>query len=256
MRPLIGMPCFAAKRAGTLRPIYAANQAYVQAIEEAGGVPILLPPFNDAQTLGALRGRLDGLLLIGGGDLDPACYGEQAIPQTQPPDTARDAFEMELIGSAAREGLPILGICRGMQVLNVARGGTLYQDIRAQVPGARTHDLSGRSHASQTHAIEIQPGSRLAAILGERHHMVNSYHHQAVHRPGEGVAIVAWAADGVPEALELLDHPFALAVQFHPERQYTTDPALRRLFEEFVRACQTSMAYPSRPLATPVGAAG
>lgn len=254
MRPLIGIPCYSAKRAGTLRPIYATNQAYVRAIEEAGGVPILLPLFDRPESLRALRGRLDGLLLTGGGDVDPARYGEQPIPQTEPPEAARDAIELELIDRTLSEGIPILGICRGMQVLNVARGGSLYQHIPAQLPGALDHNPSRRSRTDQKHPIAIEPDSHLAAILDTRRHDVNTFHHQAVKRPGRGVTIVARAEDGVPEALELPDYPFALAVQFHPERQYTTDPVVRRLFEGFVRACQTGTAHPSQSASTLVGA--
>jgi putative glutamine amidotransferase len=254
MRPLIGIPCYAAKRAGNFRPIYAANQTYVQAIEAAGGVPVLLPHLEHTESLQGIRGRLDGLLLAGGGDVDPARYDERAIPQTQPPETARDVIELDLIDRALREGVPLLGICRGMQVLNVARGGSLYQDIRAQIPGARNHDLSGRARAVRRHAITIQPDSHLATILGEQRHEVNSFHHQAVKRPGRGVSIVAWAEDGVAEALELPDYPFALAVQFHPERDYTTDPALRRLFEAFMQACRTGAGAADAPRSALVGA--
>jgi putative glutamine amidotransferase len=257
MRPLIGIPCYAAKRAGNLRPLYATNRTYVHAIEEAGGVPVLLPLLGRPESMHALRGRLDGLLLSGGGDVDPARYGEQPIPQTAPPEAERDALELDLIASSLRDRLPILGICRGIQVLNVALGGTLYQDIRTQIPAARNHELRGPSGVpgrDRSHSIEIQAGSRLAAILGERHHAVNSFHHQAVNRPGRGVQIVAWAADGIPEALELPDEPFVLAVQFHPERQYTIDEGLRRLFVEFVRACEIRMEEPTRRAAAPVGA--
>ncbi|HEY7781845.1 MAG TPA: gamma-glutamyl-gamma-aminobutyrate hydrolase family protein [Ktedonobacterales bacterium] len=242
MRPLIGLPCFATKRAGTLTPLYAIGQAYVHAIEDAGGVPVLLPALERPELVADLRGRLDGVLLPGGGDVEPVHYGERAIPETQPPDPGRDGLELALARQALDERLPVLGICRGIQLLNVVRGGTLVQDIRAQLPDGRKHDLGGRGRAIHQHSIEIKPGSRLSAILGELHHEVNSFHHQAVKRPGAGVEVVAWAADGVPEAMELADYPFALAVQFHPERSYQTDPAQARIFAEFVRACQVRAA--------------
>jgi putative glutamine amidotransferase len=255
LRPLIGIPCATVKRAGNLRPVYAGNPPYIHALEEAGGIPVLLPLFERPENVAALRGRLDGVLLMGGGDIAPARYGEWAIAQTEPPDAERDAMELELVDSVLSEGLPILGICRGMQLLNVARGGTLYQDIGSQLSQARNHNLSKGRLAGTTHPIEIQAGSRLEAIVGGRHHEVNSYHHQAVHRPGRDVEITARADDGVAEALELRDHPFAIAVQYHPERMYQRDGAAHRLFEEFVRACRARMETVS-PVPPPALVAG
>ena len=190
MRPVIAVPCYSAKRAGALAPIYAANQAYIQAIEEAGGAPVLVPLYAQADTLATLRGRFDGLLLTGGGDVDPARYRERAIPETQPPSQPRDEVELAIVGDALAERIPVFGICRGIQLLNVARGGTLYQDIRVQLPGARNHNLTNRVRGAKTHPIEIA------------------------------------------------GFPFAMAVQFHPERMYTIDPVMRRLFAAFVAACR------------------
>jgi putative glutamine amidotransferase len=237
MRPLIGIPCYATESAIHQRSVWAANRSFVRAIEEAGGVPLLVPGVELAASVAALRGRLDGLLFTGGGDVDPARYGEAAIPQCQPPDTARDTLELALARQAVADRLPILGVCRGMQMLNVACGGTLYQDIDVQLPGAQRHDRYTLPPPEQTHALAVEPGTRLARILGVRRHTVNSFHHQAVKEPGRGIAVAARAPDGVAEAIEVREHPFALAVQFHPELQYQADPRLRRLFEAFVRAC-------------------
>lgn len=238
MRPVIAVPCYSAKRAGALAPIYAANQAYIQAIEEAGGAPVLVPLYAQADTLATLRGRFDGLLLTGGGDVDPARYRERAIPETQPPSQPRDEVELAIVGDALAERIPVFGICRGIQLLNVARGGTLYQDIRVQLPGARNHNLTNRVRGAKTHPIEIVAGSLLARATGVTHHDVNSFHHQCVKDPGEGVSVIAHAPDGVPEAIEIAGFPFAMAVQFHPERMYTIDPVMRRLFAAFVAACR------------------
>jgi putative glutamine amidotransferase len=241
IRPLIGMPCAPMLRADTSSLVYACNPNYAHAIEEAGGVPVLLPLWERPESLQALRGHLDGLLLMGGGDIDPVHYGQQPIRQTQPPELARDTLEMELTRDALDEGLPVLGICRGMQLLNVARGGTLYQDIAYQLPAAQPHVLGGTG-MDRLHDIEVRRGSRLARILGDERHAVNSFHHQAVNVLGDGLTIVAWTDDGVAEAVEVEGHPFALAVQFHPERMYEHDPAVRHLFEAFVAACQARIA--------------
>lgn len=237
-RPLIGMPCALVPRGGTLSPVYGANPPYVHAIEAAGGIPVLLPLWEQAESLEGLRGRLDGLLLLGGGDLAPAYYGEDAIPQTQPPEVARDRLELDLLREALDDDLPLLGICRGLQMLNVALGGTLVQDIPAQLPGALNHEMSSGGHEDRRHPIAIEPGSRLAAIIGATQHPVNSYHHQAIGRLGAQARAVARTEDGVVEAIELPERPFALAVQFHPERMVEDDPAMRRLFEAFVAACR------------------
>jgi putative glutamine amidotransferase len=238
MKPLIGMPCALMQRGDGLLPVYGAIPAYVHAVEAAGGVPVLLPLWEQQDALATLRGRLDGLLLMGGGDVDPALYGEDAIPETQPPEGVRDELELELVRQALADDLPLLGVCRGLQVLNVAQGGTLVQHIPTQLPDAINHEVSSGGHDDQHHPIAIEPGSRLAEIVGATSHAVNSYHHQAIGRLGRDVRVVARTEDGVVEAAELPDRTFALAVQFHPERMVEGDPAMRRLFAAFVAACQ------------------
>ncbi len=237
-RPVIGIPCFAAERAETLRPIYGNNQAYVRAVERAGGVPLLLPPFEHPESLIIVRERLDGLLLTGGGDLDPALYGEQPVPECGAPEPERDIAEMDLTRWALDAGLPVLGVCRGLQLLNVACGGSLYQDLATQRPNARKHDMTAFPRSHLAHTIDIQPDSRLAAITGVTRHHVNSLHHQAISHVGLGLEITAWSEDGIAEAVELRDHPFALAVQYHPEELEPTDEASQRLFAAFVQACR------------------
>lgn len=253
MRPLIGIPCYTAKRAGTFNPIHAAGIPYIRALEEAGGLPILLPLYTDAESFDALHGRLDGLLLTGGGDVEPMHYGEPAKPRTQAPDAARDRVEIALVRNTLAEQTPILGICRGLQLLNVACGGTLYQDIPTELPSALNHNLTPKVVGSHTHPISIQAGSRLAAIVGATRHEVNSFHHQAVKRAGQDVTIVARAPDDVVEAIEVGGQAFCLAVQFHPERMYATDAAMRRLFGEFVSACRSSRAHVVAPTVAAAG---
>ncbi|HEV2236668.1 MAG TPA: gamma-glutamyl-gamma-aminobutyrate hydrolase family protein [Ktedonobacterales bacterium] len=243
MRPLIGIPCATVERVGSSLPVYAGNPPYIRALEAAGALPVLIPLYADVALLDDLRGRLDGLLLTGGGDVDPRHFAEAPHPKTETPDAARDQIELAIARDALRQDLPILGICRGMQLLNVALGGTLIQDIPTQVPGAVDHDPKGNRTAFAMHSIAIEPDSQLARILGVTSHTVNSYHHQAVSRPGAGVRVVARASDGVAEAIELDGRDFALAVQFHPERLFEQDARLAHLFSAFVAACA-----PSRPV--------
>lgn len=237
MQPIIGIPCYSALRAESARPMYGNNQAYVRAVERAGGIPLLIPPLADEASLETVGARLDGLLLSGGGDIAPECYGEEPIPQCQPPEPERDVLELALARWSLEHGLPTLGICRGMQLLNVASGGTLYQDIATQQPEAQQHERSSLPRDTRAHTIRVHPDSQLAAILGTTEHPVNSLHHQAVRALGRGVHIVAQAPDGIAEGMEFPEHPFAVAVQFHPEELEQTDEVSRRLFAAFVRAC-------------------
>jgi putative glutamine amidotransferase len=244
MRPIIGISCQPALNAGSQRPIYGLGRSYVRAIELAGGIPLLIPPLGDDESLRAIAERLDGVLLSGGGDVDPALYGEPPIPQLGVVEPERDTMELALAQIAIEDEQPLLGICRGMQALNVARGGTLYQDIGAQQPEAIKHDYHSYEGPRdlRAHEITVADGSPLAAIVGGSRYAVNSFHHQAVKEPGAGIKIIGWAEDGLAEAMMVEEHPFALAVQYHPEEMVESDPAARALFEAFVRACAERMA--------------
>ena len=235
-KPVIGIPCFAFVRADTQRPIYASNQAYVQAIERAGGAPVLIPPMSSADALVTIRSQLDGLLLAGGSDVDPTLYGEDAIPECKSLDPERDRLELELAQWALQRRLPTFGICRGMQVLNVAAGGSLYQDIATQLRGGLDHLAEGKARSHIAHDIRLDPSSTIAGILGSDRIDVNSFHHQSVKRLGQGFSVVAVAQDGVVEAMETADAPFLVAVQYHPEELERHDPGSQRLFQAFVAA--------------------
>lgn len=236
MRPLIGIPCHALIRTETGRPIYANNRTYVHAVESVGGVPILMPMISDLPILADLCARLDGLLLTGGVDIDPSCFNEEAHPLTEVADPELDEFEIALAIRAFQEDLPVLGICRGMQLINVVLGGSLYQDIDQQCPGniGHTHRNLPRTHL--VHPISVDPGSRMEKILGTQEVWVNSLHHQAIKEPGTGVRITGRAADGIPELLEVPGYRFVLAAQCHPEEIYAIEPAFARLFSAFVQA--------------------
>lgn len=247
MRPVIGIPCYSARRDGSLTPIYGNNQSYVRAVQRAGGAPLLIPLHQDAETLEAICSRLDGLLLSGGCDIDPARYGEERITACQEPEPERDELELALAAWALDAAVPILGICRGMQLLNVASGGSLYQDLETQQPEATRHDQAAIGRTYRAHGMRLQEHSRLSEILGAAPYSVNSLHHQSVARPGERVEIVGWSPDGVAEAMEVDGHPFALAVQFHPEElegdPEQPDEPSRALFRAFVQACRERMAH-------------
>lgn len=214
------------------------NAAYLRAVQEAGGVPVLLPPHLDARSRYQLRERLDGMLLTGGADLDPARFDEARHPATYDVAPARDELEIELVSSALEREMPLLAICRGIQVLNVALGGSLWQDIQSQLGSPITHtQKEPRDRA--THLVNVGGETRLAEIAGGPELQVNSFHHQALKTLGTGLRAVAWAPDGVIEGLELPDAgALVLGVQWHPEELVGHDPAARRLFRALVAAAE------------------
>jgi putative glutamine amidotransferase len=213
------------------------NQAYVDALVRAGAAPVLIPNLADRARLRPLHELLDGLLLSGGGDMDPACFGESRHEKCGLPDAARDETELLLIRWAMDEGRPLLAICRGIQVLNVALGGSLYQDIGAQVPGSERHSWASDVPRHQTvHTVSIEPDSRLARIVGTTSLPVNSFHHQALKDVASGLVVTAQAADQIVEAVEAPGHPFAIGVQWHPEEIAPYDVLAQRLFDALVKA--------------------
>ncbi len=188
-------------------------RAYVDAVAAAGGIPVLLPPLPGL--IAGVLDRLDGLLLAGGPDVEPARYGQASGPNTQPAQPLRDAAELELLAEAVTSARPVLAICRGMQLLNVARGGTLHQHL-PDVLG--THDGSPGPGVYGTHPITVADGSALAKALGRTAvEGVPAYHHQGVDRLGLGLTASAWTPDGLVEAVEDPELPFCLGVQWHPE---------------------------------------
>lgn len=234
MRPLIGIPCSTASEKDS-PPGYRVNQAYARAVEQTGGTPILIPLLSpESPALRSLFDSLDGILLPGGADIDPSTYGAEPHPKLGSTDPERDATELALTRWALGESKPILGICRGQQCLNVAAGGSLYQDIASDIPGALTHRHEPRG--AFAHPVRVDPGSALAEILGSTSFDANSLHHQAVKDVAPGFIPVAWAPDGVIEGLERRDHPFALAVQFHPEELVPGHEPSERLLRSFADA--------------------
>ena len=231
MRPLIGVTTSELRPsgAGTLRrqgepahPEMALGMTYLQAIERAGAVPVVLPPC--VSDLESLIARLDGVCLSGGPDLDPEAYGaRERHAELGPTEPSLDAFELALARAALGRGMPLLGICRGSQALNVACGGTLHQHL----PGHRQSEPG----PTTTHEVEVLAGTRLAGLIGPGSYAVNSFHHQAVDEVGQGLRVAALAADGMVEAIEG-GAGFAIGVQWHAETL-----ADARLFEALVGAC-------------------
>jgi putative glutamine amidotransferase len=207
----------------------------VAGVERAGGLPVLIPPdLGEATALGLLE-RLDGLLLSGGGDIDPACYGADTHPTLGGVNPMRDQLELALARRAIAAAQPLFGICRGAQLLNVAMGGTLYRDL-GEYSGAQTHSFTAHPYDLRPHTVEVVAGSLLAQAVDLPALAVNSLHHQACRELAPGLLVTARAPDGVVEALEVAGHPFALAVQWHPEA-LPAAPEMRRLFAAFVAAC-------------------
>lgn len=241
MRPLIGIPCHAGKRSETERPIYYNNRTYIHAVERAGGVPILIPILDDLSGLQALLPRLDGLLLSGGIDVDPHYYQEEPHPLLGETNPQLDELELALARWALEEDVPTLGICRGMQVLNVAFGGNLYQDLEAQYPSHLKHPNWDLPRNTITHKVQVKRGSRMEKVLGAREVPVNSLHHQATKEPGDGVYICGYAEDGVAELLEIPGHRFMMGAQCHPEELYTEHSIWACFFSAFINACSRSV---------------
>jgi len=211
----------------------ALGLSYPEAIRRAGAVPVVIPPL-DVDSIEPLLDGLCGLCLSGGPDLHPSIYGAQPHPLLGPTEPHLDSFEVALVRAAEAREIPVLAICRGLQVLNVARGGTLVQDLPSERPPGVTHRQADVGWVA-THDVRLQAGSLVADCLGETEIRVNSFHHQAVDRLGSGLRIVGWADDDMVEAIEATDRRFTVAVQWHAESMVRS-PEQQRLLSGFARA--------------------
>jgi len=233
MRPLIGVTTWRSPRPPN-RFQYAVSSEYVAAVEEAGGIAVTLPA--QPKAVPELIAGLDALILTGGKDIDPVHYGQPLHPATHGIDPDRDRFELDLTRMAVERGLPLLGICRGIQVLNVALGGTLIQDIPAQVLAALVHQSPDDAPIA-THHVRLQPNSRLAALIQCTDLLTNSGHHQAIQSLSPALRAVGWSQDDVVEAVESTNQAFVIGVQWHPELLFRDAAPHRRLFVGLVEAC-------------------
>jgi len=213
------------------------NASYIRAVEKAGGVPLLLTPYHSPDALKRFAEQVDGLLLTGGGDIDPVRFGEAPHAKTDLISPERDELELERVTRQAIDsGLPLLAICRGLQVVNVALGGSLHQHVPDVFGESIAHSQPG-ARSDRTHDVTVEAGSLLARVAGGEQLRVNSFHHQAINQLGDGLKPVAWSPDKVIEAVEMPGaRGLVLAVQWHPEELVDDDPAALALFRTLVDA--------------------
>ncbi|MGZ9234209.1 MAG: gamma-glutamyl-gamma-aminobutyrate hydrolase family protein [Anaerolineales bacterium] len=234
MKPVIGITTNQSRNANG-QPTIMLMQSYVNAVIQAGGVPVLIPSLIAEDGWDALYSRLDGILFSGGGDIGLEYSPGDPHPRIDDVDLARDAIELKLVQAATSDGKPFLGICRGCQVVNVALGGTLYTHIPDQLPNALDHSYPGNMRKVLVHEVKIEEGTQFAKIFDEPIIKVNSLHHQGIKDIAPSLRVAGHAPDGLVEAIELPDHPFGLAVQWHPE-WLTDQEGTRNLFGKFVQA--------------------
>ena len=241
-RPIIGVPTQTLEEIpGELPRCWVMSQQYVRVLVEAGAVPWIIPLLRgDEATLRSIYERLDGVFLPGGVDLDPAAYQEQPSSLCGRIDPDRDEVELALTRWAMEDHKPLLAVCRGIQVLNVAAGGTVHQDLATGLPGSLKHDYwptpGGYTRDHLAHEVRLATDTRLARLLGTATIRVNSMHHQGIKRVADGLRPNAVAPDGLIEGLESPNGHFLLGVQWHPESLVDRDPAMRRLFTAFIEA--------------------
>lgn len=245
-RPVIGLATQTLPGVpGERQPCWLMGRSYVEELRKVGAVPWLIPLVpHDPDTLQEIFDRLDGVFVTGGVDVDPASYGEEKTPLCGATDPDRDAVEIALLRHALQRHLPVLAVCRGIQILNVACGGTLYQDVAAQVPAALKHDYfptpERPSRKYLAHDVAVRPGSRLGEILRETVLPVNSMHHQAIKDLAPALTATAHAPDGVIEGVEGKNGQYLVAVQWHPEELTDSHPGMARLFTSFADAARAA----------------
>lgn len=234
-RPNIGItPDITVPTPESPHPKYELKVAYADAVARAGGLPMLLPYTDEASMIDSYLDRISGLVVTGGAfDIPPEAYGEAARDGLGALKPSRTAFETEILRGALKRGMPVLGICGGMQLLNVVLGGTLFQDIRRELQDAREHEQK-HDRCQPQHPVEVKDSTLLAQLVGRGQLMVNSTHHQAARKIGDNVLISAVAPDGVIEAIESRIHTFAVGVQWHPELLMATIPAHLGIYRGFV----------------------
>lgn len=235
-KPLIGVSGSHMVDGGGMFPGYHrsyVNDDYIRSVIDAGGIPVILPYTADDEVVRETMEHVDGLLLSGGHDLYPLTYGEEPKQGLGGIWPARDHFDFLLVEMAKKRGLPIMGICRGLQIVNVYHGGSLYQDLKYDKNCYIKH-FQNQSPAMPTHTVTIEADSHFAEIVGCTSWMTNTHHHQTVNKVGKGLRVVATAKDGTVEALEATDYPYLMSYQFHPEMMSVDNEKAKLLFKDFV----------------------
>lgn len=236
-RPIIGLTTYRKIAQDSGAPLYGLMQSYVNAVAAAGGIPLLIPLGLDSADLPDILQRVDGLVLPGGGDIDPMAYQGTYHERVRDIDADRDRVEINLAREAVRTEKPFLAICRGHQVLNVALGGTMWEDLASQRSGSIRHDYFGEGERTdRPHLVQVRKGSHLGLILNSEEVPVNSLHHQGLRDLAPELTVSATAPDGLVEGVEIEGHVFAIGVQWHPENLVNIDPAMRNLFVSLVEA--------------------
>lgn len=236
MKPVIGITTLEGKNPDGF-PTVMLIQAYIHAIMEAGGVPVLIPSMLAEGGWEVLYERLDGVLFTGGGDIAPGHFHGEEHPRVRGIEPLRDTIELNLLRAVIDDDKPFLGICRGIQTVNVGMGGTLYEHLGEQFPREIDHTYPTTMRTHLVHDVKIEEGTRIADVVGEPILKVNSLHHQGLKDVAPGLRVTGYAPDGLVEAVELPDHSFGLAVQWHPEWLTDQQPT-RNLFKAFVDAAE------------------
>ncbi len=229
--PIVGISC------GEDDLNFYLRKFYVKAVESIGGVPVLLPTVQRSFSREKYLSLLDGLILSGGGDVDPYYFKEEPVKELGEITPLRDEFEIFITKHFFMANKPILGVCRGIQVLNISLGGTIFQDINSQLSHPIKH-FQQAPRWSTTHSIRVVTGTKLGRLLPSQEWRVNSFHHQGIKSPAPGFSASAFAPDGIIEGIEADHHPFAIGVQWHPECNWDGDVASYRLFQAFITACR------------------
>jgi putative glutamine amidotransferase len=234
-RPIIGITQSSSLHHPRTPTDYLFRIAYYQAVQQAGGVPVAVG--HDIYKVDPIH--LDGILFSGGGDINPCVYGEETVEYALGIDDQRDLLELQLLYNAVHQGIPFLGICRGLQLINVALGGDLYRDLAGQRSASMDHDWYP-SRKVLAHTVSLELSSPLQAIGFDHIFSVNSLHHQGIRDVGAGLSVIAHASDGLIEGIQLTGHHFGLAVQWHPE-WLIDQPPTRNLFKAFIHACERNL---------------
>jgi putative glutamine amidotransferase len=235
-KPLIGVTTYNGTSPSG-NPITAVQHTYIRAVTQAGGLPVLIPSILPEEDFLELYSQLQGIMFTGGGDVSLSYFEGVQHVRISGVDESRDLTEISLLRKAVNDGKPLLGICRGTQVMNVALGGTLYTHVADQVKGALDHDYPGELFSAIVHPVSVDETTRAAEIFGETLLHVNSLHHQALKDIAPSLRVAGNAPDGVVEIVEIPEHPYAVGVQWHPE-WLTDQPVTRRLFKSFVDAAK------------------